>query len=277
PEADTGDDTSLQAILDNVKDGIITVDLDGRILSVNSAAARLFAADADAMLDQPIETLLPTLAPASGGLAALAERSDDTIVDLSPALVEGLRGGEAFTAEVTVSAAARRGYGFYVLCMRDVTERRQSEQALRESEARYRALVENAPEAILVFDVDAARFVDANENAAKLFRYTREQLLDVGPRAISPEIQSDGLPSFGVARGYVERALKGGSPVFEWLHRNADGEEIPCEVRFIRLPSSTRRLIRASVMDITPRRRADMLAHGERRVLELIAANAPLE
>src|SRR5690606_263073 len=96
PEADTGDDTSLQAILDNVKDGIITVDLDGRILSVNSAAARLFAADADAMLDQPIETLLPTLAPASGGLAALAERSDDTIVDLSPALVEGLRGGEAF-------------------------------------------------------------------------------------------------------------------------------------------------------------------------------------
>src|SRR5690606_38058725 len=37
------------------------------------------------------------------------------------------------------------------------------------------------------------------------------------------------------------------------------------------------RLIRASIIDITARRRADMLAHGERRVLELIAANAPLE
>ncbi|MBN1237059.1 MAG: PAS domain S-box protein, partial [Gammaproteobacteria bacterium] len=278
PEDASIDDTSLQAILDNVKDGIVTVDVDGRVLSVNSAAARLFAGSAEAMLDRPIASLIPALDPADGGLATLAERSDDTIVDLSPTLLEGLRAdGGSFMAEVTVSAAARRGYEFYVLCMRDVTERQQNEQALRDSEARYRALVENAPEAILVFDVDAERFIDANENAAKLFKYTREQLLEVGPRAISPVTQSDGLPSFGLVRGYVDRALKGCSPVFEWLHVNADGEEIPCEVRFIRLPSSNRRLIRASVIDITSRRRADVLAYGERRVLELIAANAPLE
>jgi diguanylate cyclase (GGDEF)-like protein/PAS domain S-box-containing protein len=99
----------------------------------------------------------------------------------------------------------------------------------------------------------------------------------VGPQALSPEFQSDGLPSFGLQRGYVDRALKGGRPVFEWLHRDADGSEIPCEVRFIRLPSSQHRLIRASIIDIAARRQADTLAYGERRVLELIAANAPLE
>ena len=48
-------------------------------------------------------------------------------------------------------------------------------------------------------------------------------------------------------------------------------------MRLIRLPSSRRRLIRASIIDITARRRADLLAHGERRVLELIAANAPFD
>jgi PAS domain S-box-containing protein len=47
-------------------------------------------------------------------------------------------------------------------------------------------------------------------------------------------------------------------------------------VRFVRLPSSYRRLIRASITDITERKRADGIAAGERRVFEKIAANAPL-
>jgi len=280
---DAGDDlltdvASLEAILDHVKDAIVTVDADGRVLAANSAAARLFAVAGDALTGMPIAAFLPAIEPAAEKLEALAQRSEDTLVDLAPTSLAAKRANAGeFTAEVTVSAATRRGRHFYVLCMRDVTERIQQEHALRDSEARYRALVENAPEAIVVFDVDENRFVDANENAAKLFKFTREQLLSIGPKEISPRCQADGLPSFGLVRGYIERALKGGSPVFEWLHCDSEGNEIPCEVRLIRLPSSTRRLIRASIIDITARRRADMLAHGERRVLELIAANAPLE
>ncbi|HEX6993822.1 MAG TPA: PAS domain S-box protein, partial [Gammaproteobacteria bacterium] len=270
--------TSLPTILDHVKDAIVTVDADGRVLAANSAAARLFAVAGDALTGMPIAAFLPAIEPAAEKLEALAQRSEDTLVDLAPTSLAAKRANAGeFTAEVTVSAATRRGRHFYVLCMRDVTERIQQEHALRDSEARYRALVENAPEAIVVFDVDENRFVDANENAAKLFKFTREQLLSIGPKEISPRCQADGLPSFGLVRGYIERALKGGSPVFEWLHCDSEGNEIPCEVRLIRLPSSTRRLIRASIIDITARRRADMLAHGERRVLELIAANAPLE
>ena len=99
----------------------------------------------------------------------------------------------------------------------------------------------------------------------------------MGPEALCPEFQSDGLPSAGLHRSYVERALRGGRPVFEWLHRDGQGKDIPCEVRFIRLPSSKQRLIRASILDNGARRQADTLAYGERRVLELVAANAPLE
>jgi len=276
--SDVDDETSLQAILDHVKDAIVTVDPDGRVLGANSAAGRLFAIDTAALRGAAIGAFLPALDPPGERLADLAERAEDTIVDLAPTSLAAKRAtGEELTAEVTVSAATRRGRDFYVLCLRDVTERIQHEHALRDSEARYRALVENAPEAIVVFDVDENRFVDANENAARLFKLPREQLLMIGPQDITPRCQADGLPSFGLVRGYIDRALKGGRPVFEWLHCDSDANEIPCEVRLIRLPSSTRRLIRASIIDITSRRRADTLAHGERRVLELIAANAPLE
>jgi diguanylate cyclase (GGDEF)-like protein/PAS domain S-box-containing protein len=281
PGEDSGEQelaTSLHAILENVKEPILTLDAGGAVLAANAAASRIFAASAANLAARTIDQLIPDLAATGETLDALADRVGDTFVDVLPALIQARRiDGQLFTAEVTVSRSGHGPGHCFVMCLRDVTERLQDEQALRESEARYRALVENAPEAIVVLDVDQQRFIDANENAAKLFKLPREKLLEVGPRAISPELQSDGSPSFGLARGYVDRALSGGRPVFEWLHRDAEGNDVPCEVRFINLPSSKRRLIRASIIDIAARRQADTLAYGERRVLELIAANAPLE
>jgi diguanylate cyclase (GGDEF)-like protein/PAS domain S-box-containing protein len=268
----------LPAILDNVKDPIVTATRDGIVLAANAAAARVLGAAVDVLAGRELGEFIPGLVPAGPALESLADRVGDTFVDVTPALVSARRGdGQPLTIEVSVSRAGAGLDGYFVVCMRDVTERLQDEQALRESEARYRALVENAPEAIVVLDVDRNRFVDVNNNAVRLFGLPREQLLDVPPETLSPEFQSDGLLSAGLSRGYIERALKGGRPVFEWLHRDASNQEVPCEVRFIRLPSSKHRLIRASIIDIAARRRADTLAYGERRVLELIAANAPIE
>jgi diguanylate cyclase (GGDEF)-like protein/PAS domain S-box-containing protein len=129
---------------------------------------------------------------------------------------------------------------------------------------------------IVVFDVDQGKFVDVNDNACRFFKMPRATLLASGPDKISPAHQPDGTPSFGPPRGFIEGALAGEAPVFEWTHCDAAGQVMPCEVRFVRLPSSNRRLIRASITDITERKRADAIAAGERRVFEKIAANAPL-
>ena len=268
----------LHPFLDNVKDPIITVGLDGLVQDVNAAAARLFGTSGEDIIGAGVARFIPQLAPARPALDALADRVADTFVDATPEIIAAQRSdGRALTLEVTVSRAQHGPGMFFVLCMRDVTERLQDELALRESEARYRALVENAPEAIVVLDVDRNRFVEANDNAAKLFKLPREELLRSAPEALAPELQSGGLRSAALHESYVERALRGARPVFEWLHRDSQGKELPCEVRFIRLPSSKQRLIRASIIDNGARRHADTLAYGERRVLELVAANAPLE
>jgi diguanylate cyclase (GGDEF)-like protein/PAS domain S-box-containing protein len=269
---------ALHPILDNVKDPILTVSPEGIVQEANAAAARLLDAPVEDIVGYDIARFIPQLVPARPTLDALANRVTDTFVDASPELIEAQRsGGRPLTVEVTVSRAVQGASTCFVLCMRDVTERLQDEQALRESEARYRALVENAPEAIVVLDVDRNVFIDANDNAVKLFKLPREELLLRGPDTVAPEFQSDGLPSAGLHRSYVDRALRGARPVFEWLHRDGQGKDLPCEVRFISLPSSKQRLIRASILDNAARRQADTLAYGERRVLELVAANAPLE
>jgi PAS domain S-box-containing protein len=152
---------------------------------------------------------------------------------------------------------------------RDVTEQHLAQAALRESEERYRALMEHAPEAIVVLDVETGRFHQVNENAARLFGRPRSELLTLGPSDVSPPSQPGGRPSSGAAREQIALAVDGGTPTFEWVHRGADGRDIPCEVRLVRLPASDRVLIRGSVTDISERKAAEEAlrrAAVERRV-----------
>ncbi|HEV2348768.1 MAG TPA: PAS domain S-box protein [Terriglobia bacterium] len=139
----------------------------------------------------------------------------------------------------------------------DVTEHRQAEEALRVSEARYKTLIEGAPEAIVVADMDTQKFIDFNENAMHLFGLSREDLLKVGPVDVSPPAQPDGQSSRDGALDYLRQVLAGESPVFEWVYRSAYGNEIPCEVRLVRLPAAGRNLVRGSITDITERKQAE--------------------
>ena len=136
-------------------------------------------------------------------------------------------------------------------------ERQQSENELRESEERYRTLVENAPEALLVLDCDTGHFVDLNEKAVQLFELPKEALFKIGPIDLSPATQPDGRVSEQVALEKIHETLRGGTPAFEWTYRIASGKEIPCEVRLVSIPSHSRKLIRGSVIDITERLKAD--------------------
>jgi diguanylate cyclase (GGDEF)-like protein/PAS domain S-box-containing protein len=271
----------LQAILDNVKDAIITLDEHGGIATFNPTFERLFGFGAAEILGRPLHLLVPDLnprnVPPTSYLDQLATKIDDTHVDLAAQQAWGIaKGGNRIAVEIAVSKAKLNWRDGYIVCIRDVTERHMAEASMRDSEARYRTLVEHAPEVIVVFDVELGRFIDVNDNACRFFKMHREELLASGPEAISPPLQPDGTPSFGVVRGYIDSALAGALPVFEWVHCDAQGNTFPCEVRFVRLPSSSRRLLRASIIDITERKRADAVAAGERRVFEKVAGNAPL-
>ena len=148
---------------------------------------------------------------------------------------------------------------------------RKAVQALRESEERYRTLVENAPEAIVVLDVDQHKFIDCNDNALRLFRLTRSELLQSGPADLSIAIQPDGRESDQSYAAQISRALDGGTPCFEWIHCNSQGDEIPCEIHLVGLPSPARRLVRGSILDITERKRAETaLRESEARYRGLV-------
>ncbi len=270
----------LQAILDNVKDAIVTVDDGGHIETFNPTGERIFGYSQAEILGRGLDYLLPET-DARGPVEFLercAAKIDDTHVDLAAHQTWGTtKDGARVAVEIAVSKASLNRRDAYIVCIRDITERHLAEQSMRESEARYRTLVEHAPEAILVFDVDRGRFVDVNDNACRFFRMDRADACWRAARTRSaPRASPTAAPRSACRAATSTARSRARAPVFEWMHCDALGQNIPCEVRFVRLPSSSGRLIRASITDITERKRSDAIAAGERRVFEKIAANAPL-
>ncbi|GAC1364806.1 MAG: hypothetical protein NVSMB32_07700 [Actinomycetota bacterium] len=157
----------------------------------------------------------------------------------------------------------------YVVAI-DITERKRAAMLLAESEGRYRVLVEHAPEAIVVLDLDSGRFVDVNAQAERLFGMGRSQLCGMGPGDVSPPRQpgsGDATPAGGQDSGqdgaegrdapalWIERALGGNTDPFEWVLKGAGGAPVLCEIRLLELPAAKRRLARGSLIDITERRK----------------------
>lgn len=131
-----------------------------------------------------------------------------------------------------------------------------SDERRRATEARYRTLVENAPEALVVFDLAQGRMVDANQGACDLFKLEREELLRSTPASLSPPTQPDGTDSREGAEEMLRRALEAGPQVFEWMHVDSEGSAIPCEVRLVSLPGKSPQ-IRGSMIDIRERKRLE--------------------
>jgi PAS domain S-box-containing protein len=69
----------------------------------------------------------------------------------------------------------------------DITERKRAEEALRETEARYKALFAGAPEGILVADLQTQQFRHANPAICRMFGYTEEEFLRLGVTDIHPK------------------------------------------------------------------------------------------
>ena len=133
--------------------------------------------------------------------------------------------------------------------MIDVTDRRQAEEELRASEARFRTLVDHATDAFYLSD-EQSRIIDVNAAACQMLGYSREELMGKHPKEFDL-----GLDEASIAQ-VVERVLEGQTVTFETLHRRRDGSVVPVEIRGRGFEQGGRRLLLALVRDISERKQA---------------------
>ncbi|MDJ0656162.1 MAG: PAS domain S-box protein [Xanthomonadales bacterium] len=133
----------------------------------------------------------------------------------------------------------------------------QRDQALSEAEVQMHKLLVNSPEAMVVLDEATGKLVLVNDRACEMFQYSHQQMMKLGVEDITPPQQPDGRSSPEQIRYWVDKALDGETPVFEWMHQNRHGDQIPCEVRLVAVDVGKRRLVRGSLVDISRRQRAE--------------------
>jgi two-component system cell cycle sensor histidine kinase/response regulator CckA len=143
----------------------------------------------------------------------------------------------------------------------DITERKRAEQALQESEARYRALFDQAYDAIIVENADE-EILDANEAAVELFGYPVEELLTKSTKDLqSPELRA--RPSLPM---YSDPYAAAGEH-FETTIMQRDGTRTPVEMTVTPLEAGGQRLFMSIIRDITERKQAE--AERERLLAQI--------
>ncbi len=256
----------FKLLFERSPDAIFVESEQGQILDLNEAACLLHEMTREELIGQYV-----------ADLAAPGERENvlATFPDLMSGKINYLEGrsytktGKVVGIEIRCNVINFQNRPALLLLVRDISERKKAESLLKESEERFRALVEHATEAIFVLDVDANRLVEVNMNAELLFGRSREELMQISPAALSPLYQANGSQSLEMEQQLQERALQGELMVYEWLFINAQQEEIPCEIRLNRFPSATSQLVRGSVTDITARKQAELKMQRSREMLRI--------
>ncbi|GMW01132.1 MAG: hypothetical protein AMXMBFR84_22690 [Candidatus Hydrogenedentota bacterium] len=252
-------DLRFKAIFNQTFQLIGMLSPDGRILAANETALKFRGLVESDVIDKPFwETPwwehspdLQDLLRESVQRAALGEfvRFETTHIDAE---------GKTHTIDFSLQPVKDESGNVVLLIPegRDITERKQAEQAVLQSELQYRTLFEAANDAIFV--LEDGRFVECNPRTLEIFGCTREQIIGQVPWQLSPVVQPDGRNSQTKAMEFIASALNGTPQSFEWLHIRHDGTEFNAEVSLTRMNQDGKIQLLAFVRDITKRRQAEL-------------------
>jgi PAS domain S-box-containing protein len=139
-----------------------------------------------------------------------------------------------------------------------------------------KVLFEQSHQAMVVVDPELWCFIDANRAAAKIFGYSSPQeVIGKTPLDMAAPTQYDGTDSATASRRRDQAALAEGNESFEWRHQRPNGEIWDAVVHLMAFDFQGRRLLQATLEDITERKRTEEAFRQSRQLLESVLENSP--
>ena len=268
-------EAKYRGLLEAAPDGMVVVNQRGEIVLLNAKAEKQFEYNRDELLGQKVTNIIPEgfaerlIADGTRTAAeALAQEIGSGIE------IYGLRkDGSGFPIEIMLSPLESTEGILVTAAIRDITVRKQAEKNLAQMEARYRGLLEAAPDAMVVVN-QRGEIVLLNVQAEKQFGYRRDELLGQRLTNIIPEGFAERLVADALRTTAEALAQQIGTGI-ELTGLRKDGSQFPIEIMLSPLESSEGVLVTAAIRDITARKAAE--ARLVQKVEELNRSNEELE
>ena len=254
-EALKASEENYGAIFNAVDEAIAVVDLEtGNFLDVNQKWCRMTGFSPEEARGLNVAVLCIDEPPFTGAdvLHWLKETSKQ-----GPQLFEYMartREGRRHWVEVNLGRHIIGGQERLLAVVRDITERKEAEEALRISEENYRTIFNSSNDGIAAIEIETGKFLDINRRWIKITGYGKEETaaLSFAPFCLDepPFTQEDGW-------GWFRKATAEGPLVFEWRFKNKRGKLQMVEVDMTRTSIGGKDCILANVRDISARKRAE--------------------
>jgi PAS domain S-box-containing protein len=215
-------EASYRDLVEQASDLIFTQDLSGKLTSINLAGQNFLGRKPEEILGNSFFSVFGII-PESNGFAGGLSRPQEAR-EFRHQFVARSAGGEDRWLDLIISPIKDKldeTIGFRGLA-RDVTERKRFEEALRDSEERYRLLFESTPQPIWVYNEDTLTFLAVNEATTRTYGFTRDEFLSMTIDDIRPR---EDIPTLMIKNHPNDLVIS--SP---WRHKTKDGKTIYVEM-----------------------------------------------
>lgn len=240
--------TEMRAVLDHSQIGKVLIAGDGQVLWANRRASEVLHAAHGQILTVNLFSNPLFLGQGWDAVArsVLADGQERVLEYEGQGTV-----GQPLDIRMTFNRVLIAGQAHLLEEILDLSGIHGAQAALRQSEARFRQLFEEAPDAFFIAECEGLRFSDCNRAALTLLRGTREQILGLNPIALSPPLQPDGRTSQEAAATHVADLGRDGRARFEWLPHRCDGSRFMADLQVVLIQLPDRRAYLATCSDIS--------------------------
>ncbi|MGD0567368.1 MAG: PAS domain S-box protein [Candidatus Sulfotelmatobacter sp.] len=262
-----------RGLLEAAPDAMVVVNVRGDIVLLNVQAEKQFGYHRDELIGQKVKNIIPEgfaeriIADGTRSAAEALAQQIGTGIEL----IGRRKDGSEFPIEIMLSPLESAEGVLVTAAIRDISMRRTAETNLAQMEGRYRGLLEAAPDAMVVVNVDG-EIVLLNVQAEIQFGYRRNELVGQKIRNIIPEGFAERLVADGTRSAAAALAQQIGTGI-ELSGRRKNGTKFPIEIMLSPLESAEGILVTAAIRDISVRRAAETnLAQMEGRYRGLLEA-----